>query len=1033
MDEATGHDYRVILEECNSIFSPSAWRALNELLEYSFGDDWCDCINQALLAKGQSECRFGKDDFRAIVRVFDAFDGSKKQGNAFKGKLKKFKEAMPPPDYEALKGSSKWIRDRLNDSAHFNSETYSSSRQVLSAMRAMEQVLEHLLRSDDASVIAGKRKMFEACSQRETQGGSSKCIEDSHFLSIDMFQDPWGRSYAQNYIDLTKAACEFSSTAELQRTSSDQISSIVEKMLPYSGGWMRQDICDRYSFGIDLIYRAKIALEKLRESHLGFSQRSRVCSIDTLADSNEVYILMCTVAALAATSMSEDAEDMQIIIRDPALCVRGKTQHLSISEINYVNRMLQNERVVLVLPNLRELSSNLEDGLFDQLGYLNPGKESVLAWSNFFSGSTQHQWFGSYFSPFGRPNENIDVFCRYNFYESSLYRTLLNRLLDNALSSPGTRSRFIDDGDEARFDIKSFLECYQDFRIEHVGLSDFSDRIEWENIFDLSGTGKPIQLGTLIGEIAERESSASKLEAEIVKELTINGLHAEFKEVYDVKTGSLRKGQIWKASGDNNAEEPYIQVVISDEIWRKYLEKCVKKVAAIGMKYPELLSHNFIPDRGVYMDSLLGIGEHWHQLFYPWTPASLMYLPECVLTTYLSNCIDPYTAEMLNRESIPIIKKNDTVGEVVLSEGIVDEVSCMLDLIVDDVLAADACKGKRTNDAVISTEKLIESVPHDANLDFKGIAKEIKGELIGQDKIVDSVIKTVRGGVLGKERNPDKPYASFIFAGTTGTGKTELAKLVAEKLSYELVRIDMSELKEEHAIARLIGAPPGYAGMDEGQLMRIEDDAVILFDEIEKAHPDIMNIFLQILDRGGVTSNTGKYRDLSKCIIIATTNLGASEYYKQGKSVGFASAKKDITDDEFEKLIRAQVKDAIRLEVYNRFDAIEVFQPLSSDVARQIANNYINKSILEWSESRLRLEVSEAVREIVFRVGYSKELGARELRRAVKRIVVDPIWDYYDSRKGEQALTIGSTMTIADIESNDDLDMLEESVFVRAE
>lgn len=268
--------------------------------------------------------------------------------------------------------------------------------------------------------------------------------------------------------------------------------------------------------------------------------------------------------------------------------------------------------------------------------------------------------------------------------------------------------------------------------------------------------------------------------------------------------------------------------------------------------------------------------------------------------------------------------------------------------------------------------------------------------VIGQSDAVVSISKAIRRARVGL-KSPNRPIGSFIFSGPTGVGKTELAKALAEAMfgsEDNMVRVDMSEFMEKHSTSKLIGSPPGYVGYDEGgqlsETIRKKPYSVILFDEIEKAHPDVFNIMLQILDDGRLTDSKGRHVNFKNTVIIMTSNVGASMIASQSK-LGFTTAQ-DEKKDKYEKLkdtVMEEMKKAFRPEFLNRIDDIIVFAHLSKEELRQIVDLMLKDLVKRLSERELSIEVTDEVKDFLAKDGYSESYGARPLRRLIQKKIED--------------------------------------------
>lgn len=268
--------------------------------------------------------------------------------------------------------------------------------------------------------------------------------------------------------------------------------------------------------------------------------------------------------------------------------------------------------------------------------------------------------------------------------------------------------------------------------------------------------------------------------------------------------------------------------------------------------------------------------------------------------------------------------------------------------------------------------------------------------VIGQSDAVVSISKAIRRARVGL-KSPNRPIGSFIFSGPTGVGKTELAKALAEAMfgsEDNMIRVDMSEFMEKHSTAKLIGSPPGYVGYDEGghltELVRKKPYSVILFDEIEKAHPDVFNVMLQILDDGRLTDSKGRHINFKNTVIIMTSNVGASMIASQSK-LGFTTAQ-DESKDKYEKLkdtVMEEMKKAFRPEFLNRIDDIIVFAHLSKEEIRKIVDLMLKDLLKRLQERELSVDVTDEVKDFLAKDGYSEAYGARPLRRLIQKKIED--------------------------------------------
>jgi len=292
----------------------------------------------------------------------------------------------------------------------------------------------------------------------------------------------------------------------------------------------------------------------------------------------------------------------------------------------------------------------------------------------------------------------------------------------------------------------------------------------------------------------------------------------------------------------------------------------------------------------------------------------------------------------------------------------------------------------------------VSKVSEDDEEKLRNLESNLHKRVIGQDEAVTAVAKAIKRSRLGL-KDPNKPIGSFLFLGPTGVGKTELSKALAESLfgtEDAMIRIDMSEYMEGHSTAKLIGAPPGYVGYDEaGQLtekVRRQPYSVVLFDEVEKAHPDVMNILLQVLDDGRLTDAQGRTVNFKNTIIIMTSNTGAREI-TDAKTLGFGDNKKDAKKEHenIRKNVMEEVKREFKPEFLNRIDDIIVFHKLDGENIRKILDLMIDKVAKRLAAQNIKLSVSDDAKEMIAKEGTNEAYGARPLNRAVQSMVEDKI------------------------------------------
>jgi ATP-dependent Clp protease ATP-binding subunit ClpC len=301
---------------------------------------------------------------------------------------------------------------------------------------------------------------------------------------------------------------------------------------------------------------------------------------------------------------------------------------------------------------------------------------------------------------------------------------------------------------------------------------------------------------------------------------------------------------------------------------------------------------------------------------------------------------------------------------------------------------------------------------------------ELHKRLIGQQEAIVSVSKAIRRARAGI-KDPKRPTGSFIFLGPSGVGKTELARTLAEFLFGDedaMIKLDMSEYMEKHSVSRLVGSPPGYIGYDEGgqmtEAVRRKPYSVIVLDEIEKAHPDVFNILLQILEDGNLTDAQGRKVDFRNSIVIMTSNIGAGTISKNqtlGFSVGDDTG---LSYDDMKDRIMGELKKVFRPELLNRIDEVIVFHKLTKEEIMLIVELLMKRLRDQMGEHEAAIELTEGAKELLVEKGYDPTMGARPLRRAIQRYIEDPLADFVLGRELEP----GSTILI-DRKNDDEVDI----------
>ena len=279
------------------------------------------------------------------------------------------------------------------------------------------------------------------------------------------------------------------------------------------------------------------------------------------------------------------------------------------------------------------------------------------------------------------------------------------------------------------------------------------------------------------------------------------------------------------------------------------------------------------------------------------------------------------------------------------------------------------------------------------------MSQRLKSRIIGQDSAIDTVVRAIQRGRAGL-KDPHRPIGTFLFFGPTGVGKTQLARSLAEYLfdsEENMVRIDMSEYMEKFSVSRLIGAPPGYVGYEEGgqlsERVRRKPYCVVLLDEIEKAHPDIFNLLLQVMDEGRLTDNNGRTVDFKNTIVIMTSNVGSREVEEYGNGIGFATAGRKLEDDR-KNVVAKAVKKAFPPEFINRVDEQVYFNSLTREDIERIIDIELKDLKARALEAGYRITVTPSAKRFVAEAGYDPAYGARPLKRAITRYIEDPVSEF---------------------------------------
>ena len=278
------------------------------------------------------------------------------------------------------------------------------------------------------------------------------------------------------------------------------------------------------------------------------------------------------------------------------------------------------------------------------------------------------------------------------------------------------------------------------------------------------------------------------------------------------------------------------------------------------------------------------------------------------------------------------------------------------------------------------------------------MADELKGSIIGQDEAIQKVVKSIQRNRAGL-KDPNKPIGTFILLGPTGVGKTQLAKVLAKFLfdtTDNLVRIDMSEYMEKFSVSRLVGAPPGYVGYEEGgqltEKVRRKPYSVVLMDEIEKAHPDVFHIMLQVLDEGQLTDSLGRRVDFRNTIVILTSNIGTRQINEFWHGMGFdTTAKKDSRDEQTKSILQKALQKTFAPEFLNRIDDVIIFNSLGKEQINKIIDLELRGLYDRVKSLGYQLKIASAARDFIAEKGFDANYGARPLKRAIQKYLEDPM------------------------------------------
>ena len=313
----------------------------------------------------------------------------------------------------------------------------------------------------------------------------------------------------------------------------------------------------------------------------------------------------------------------------------------------------------------------------------------------------------------------------------------------------------------------------------------------------------------------------------------------------------------------------------------------------------------------------------------------------------------------------------------------------------------------------------VSNVAASESLKLINMTEDLKGSVIGQDEALIKITKAIQRNRVGLKA-PNKPIGSFIFLGPTGVGKTELAKVLARQMfdsEDTLIRIDMSEYMEKFSVSRLIGAPPGYVGYEEGgqltEKVRRKPYSVVLLDEIEKAHPDIFNILLQVLDDGQLTDGLGRKVDFKNTLIIMTSNIGVRKLKEFGTGVGFATqSREESADTEAKGVIETALKRTFSPEFLNRIDDVIIFNSLGKEEIYKIIDLSLKGLYKRVKELGYNLVLDDKAKKFLADKGYDPQFGARPLNRAIQKYLEDPLAEFILNNQSQlsEGTTLGASL-----------------------
>lgn len=386
-------------------------------------------------------------------------------------------------------------------------------------------------------------------------------------------------------------------------------------------------------------------------------------------------------------------------------------------------------------------------------------------------------------------------------------------------------------------------------------------------------------------------------------------------------------------------------------------------------------------------------------------------IPDNVVKFAISESVRYITDKNLPDKAIDLLDEACTIKQINLTTCKKEMAKSELQMFIDKISKTEKCDKKiLTKDdvcGVISkwTKIPVTKLKSKESSRYKNIEKNLKSRIIGQDEAIEKISRAIIRGRVGL-KDPKRPIGSFLFIGPTGVGKTELVKALAEELfarTDALIRLDMSEFSEPHSVSKLIGSPPGYIGFGEQGVLtdkvRKKPYSIILFDEIEKAHPDIYNILLQILDDGRLTDSTGRECDFKNTICIMTSNVGARNITDKN-TIGFVKDDDEsVGYEKMKKSVMTEVNKCFSPEFLNRLDDVIVFNKLNENSVNKIARLLLNEVKNRAKSKGIKVTFEDSVVEYISRVGFDTKRGARPIRRAIERNIEDKFAEYVLDKK----------------------------------